>query len=154
MPVLLNLCTWRLTSFFVAVTKLTTKKVCGPSGAGEVVCKWLHVPLHWLHKVFLGLLILKQSTVQSATLFFRLLLTENFYSTCTSLWWSSILLLLGMILNIFNVLKAERCTAGGVKCVGGEGECITDLYSNWYLRPGGKEGVLSWVKLATPNWHA
>lgn len=34
------------TSFLVAVTKVTTKKVCGPSGAGEVVCKWLHVPLH------------------------------------------------------------------------------------------------------------
>lgn len=102
MPVLLNLCMWRLTSFFVAVTKLTTKKVWGPSGAGEVVCKWLHVPLHWLHKVFLGLLMLKQSTVQSATLFFRL------YSTCTSLWWSSILLLLGMILNIFKVLELKQ----------------------------------------------
>lgn len=69
--------------------------------------------------------------MQSATLFFRLLLSENFYSTCTSLWWTSILLLLGMILNIFNVLELkQRCTAGGVKCVGGEGECITDLYSD------------------------
>lgn len=40
--------------------------------------------------------------------FFRLSLSENLYGTCTSLGWSSNLLLLGMILDIFNVLDLRR----------------------------------------------
>lgn len=122
-----------------------------PSGASEVACKWLCVPLQWLHRVTLGLLMLKPSTVQSATLyFFRLSLSENLYSMCTSPEWSSILLLPRMILDIFHVLELQQW---GVKHAGGERERLTDLYASWYLEPGGKGRIVTWLKLTTLNWQ-
>lgn len=107
MPVLLNLCVWRLTSFFGLQN-------VWPSGAGEAACKWLCVPA----LVARGVSWHTEAGVEHGAVcsVCRLWLAENFQRTCTSLGWSSVLLLLGMMLDAFNVLELkQRCAAGGGK---------------------------------------